>query len=135
MITPEQLGRVISTVGDEITVQEIKNIIKSVDYVGNGMINYSEFISATISAKTMIKEQKIYALFKHFDSDDSGVITINNIKEAMNKTGKDLSGKELKLIMSAHDLDKNGTIDYNEFKRMLGLNEAMACGQSSTKEL
>ena len=43
---------------------EIKNIIDEIDYYGNKKINYSEFIAATVSVKTILTDEKLLALFK-----------------------------------------------------------------------
>lgn len=67
----------------------------NVDYAGNGKINYTEFLVATIEVRDVLSEDKLYALFKYFDTDSSGFITPQNLKEAFAKTGKDLSSKEI----------------------------------------
>ena len=56
-------------------MNEIKQIIANVDYAGNGKINYSEFLAATIELKSVLTYDKLWALFKYFDTDDSGIIT------------------------------------------------------------
>jgi len=42
---------------------EIKDLISEVDYQGNGKINYSEFLSATIDLHKFLDEQKLLAVF------------------------------------------------------------------------
>ena len=54
---------------------EIESIIKEVDYRGNGKINYSEFLSATLDASKFLTTQKLKAIFSMFDTDQSGKIT------------------------------------------------------------
>jgi calcium-dependent protein kinase len=54
--------------------------MEHVDYEGNGSINYTEFLSATVSVKSVLTYEKLWALFKHFDTDDSGTITPDNLK-------------------------------------------------------
>lgn len=58
-------------------------MIKEVDYHGNGKINYSEFLSATIDIRSFLTEQKVQAIFQQFDTDNSGKITPENIYLAM----------------------------------------------------
>jgi len=58
----------------------------------NGKINYSEFLSATICATDInLTKEKMQAVFKQFDVDHSGVITVNNMKDAFCKLGRELS--------------------------------------------
>jgi hypothetical protein len=44
--------------------EEIEAIINEVDYGGDKIINYSEFLSATISVKEILTEEKLLAIFK-----------------------------------------------------------------------
>ena len=43
--------------------EEIDRIIKELDYDGNEMINYSEFIAATLSVKKILTHERLDALF------------------------------------------------------------------------
>lgn len=88
MIHPEELQQALQKSGQSFSAQELKQIIESVDYEGNGKINYTEFLSATISIKSVLTYEKLWALFKHFDTDDSGTITPANLKDAFANAGK-----------------------------------------------
>ena len=70
------------------SASKVRQIIKQVDYRGNGKINYSEFVAATISVKKVLTNEKLYVLFKHFDVDDSGFITSENLEQAFAKNGR-----------------------------------------------
>ena len=48
----------------------IKQIIAQVDNNGNGKINYTDFLAATIDVHKVLTPQKLKGLFKHFDADD-----------------------------------------------------------------
>jgi len=101
-----------------MTANELKTLMERVDYMGNGKINYSEFLAATISIKSVLTYDKMWALFKHFDTDDSGFITPENIREAFGKVGKNLSDKDINDILENHDIENNGMISFEEFKQM-----------------
>jgi Ca2+-binding EF-hand superfamily protein len=58
-----------------------------VDYHGDKLINYSEFLSATISVKSILTYEKLHAIFKQFDTDAKGKITADNIVNAMQILG------------------------------------------------
>jgi EF-hand domain pair len=59
------------------------------------------------------------ALFNYFDTDGSGFLTPDNLREAFAKTGKTLTDAQLYLILEKHE--KNGAISLDEFKRMFQL--------------
>ncbi|KAF6147886.1 hypothetical protein GIB67_014466 [Kingdonia uniflora] len=54
-------------------------------------------------------------LFKMIDTDNSGTITFDELKEGLNKVGSDLQEPEIKALMEAADIDNSGSIDYGEF--------------------
>ncbi|EPS71343.1 calcium dependent protein kinase 12 [Genlisea aurea] len=54
-------------------------------------------------------------LFKMIDTDNSGTITFDELKEGLRKVGSDLMESEIKDLMNAADIDNSGTIDYGEF--------------------
>lgn len=95
MISLDELSEALQQSGHKLTRQEIKQIIDNVDYAGNGKINYSEFLVATIELKQVLSYDKLWAIFKYFDTDNSGIITAKNLKDAFAKTGKNLSEAEV----------------------------------------
>ena len=70
-------------------------MISQMDYQGNQRINYSEFLAATIDVQNFLTDSKLKAIFQQFDTDNSGVITAENIMLAMQKLGKDLKLQEV----------------------------------------
>ncbi|KAG9133586.1 hypothetical protein Leryth_016532 [Lithospermum erythrorhizon] len=54
-------------------------------------------------------------LFKMIDTDDSGTITFEELKDGLRRVGSDLMESEIKDLMEAADIDNSGTIDYGEF--------------------
>ncbi|KAG6629823.1 hypothetical protein CIPAW_14G111800 [Carya illinoinensis] len=65
-----------------------------------------------------LSEEEIRGLkemFKGMDTDNSGTITLEELKQGLSKQGTKLSEYEVKQLMEAADADGNGTIDYDEF--------------------
>ncbi|KAF7811719.1 calcium-dependent protein kinase 11 [Senna tora] len=54
-------------------------------------------------------------LFKMIDTDNSGTITFEELKEGLRRVGSDLMESEIKSLMDAADIDNSGTLDYGEF--------------------
>ncbi|KAK4789007.1 hypothetical protein SAY86_020326 [Trapa natans] len=54
-------------------------------------------------------------MFRGMDTDNSGTITLEELKQGLSKQGTKLSEYEVKQLMEAADADGNGTIDYDEF--------------------
>ncbi|CAH9058353.1 unnamed protein product [Cuscuta epithymum] len=54
-------------------------------------------------------------LFKMIDTDNSGNITFEELKEGLRRVGSELVESEIKDLMDAADIDNSGAIDYGEF--------------------
>ncbi|KAJ8760437.1 hypothetical protein K2173_015104 [Erythroxylum novogranatense] len=54
-------------------------------------------------------------LFKMIDTDDSGSITFEELKDGLKRVNSQLMESEIKSLMDAADIDNSGTIDYGEF--------------------
>ncbi|KQJ89539.1 calcium-dependent protein kinase 25 [Brachypodium distachyon] len=65
-----------------------------------------------------LSEEEIKGLkemFKNIDKDNSGTITLEELKNGLAKQGTKLSDNEIEQLMEAADADGNGLIDYEEF--------------------
>ncbi|PUZ48421.1 hypothetical protein GQ55_7G244100 [Panicum hallii var. hallii] len=54
-------------------------------------------------------------MFNNMDTDKSGTITVEELKEGLTKLGSKISEAEVQKLMEAVDVDKSGSIDYTEF--------------------
>lgn len=73
-----------------------------------------------------LSEEEIAGLkemFRMIDTDNSGQITFEELKEGLKKFGTSLEESEIQHLMQAADVDNSGAIDYGEFiAAMLHLN-------------
>ena len=83
MITAGELKNAIQQKNMNISTVELQNIIDEVDYAANNKINYTEFLAATMDLHQFLDEHKLLAVFRQFDTDNSGQITEENIYYAM----------------------------------------------------
>ena len=63
----------------DVEPEELDMIINEVDYEGNGTINYTEFLAATLPVEKFVTEQQLKALFAQFDGDGDQMITSENL--------------------------------------------------------
>ncbi|KAI4364154.1 hypothetical protein MLD38_020284 [Melastoma candidum] len=75
----------------------------------------------------ILSEEEIAGLkgmFEMIDTDNSGSITLEELKKGLEKVGANLKDTEISGLMQAADMDNSGTIDYGEFiAAMLHLNK------------
>ncbi|KAL5202759.1 hypothetical protein ABZP36_013711 [Zizania latifolia] len=65
-----------------------------------------------------LSEEEIVGLremFKSLDTDNSGTITLEELRAGLPKLGTKISESEIRQLMEAADVDGDGTIDYVEF--------------------
>ncbi len=48
-----------------------------------GSIDYEEFLAATVNLNHLEKEDTMYNAFRHFDTDNSGYITQQEMEDAL----------------------------------------------------
>ena len=83
LIKAEELQAILTQKHMQASSEEIAEIIHQIDYHDNKMINYSEFLAATIDTKNFLTDSRLKVVFNQFDTDGSGFITKQNIYLAM----------------------------------------------------
>ena len=119
-INPSELGRAIEKMGQKLTEEDLKEMIKEVDSDYNGSIEFSEFVQLMESKmKDNDSEEEIFEAFKIFDKKGNGHVSKNDIKNVMNSLHEPLAQEEIDEIMKTWDLDKDGYLNFEEFKNMM----------------
>jgi len=75
---------------------------------------YDEFLSSMISSKKVVTEDRLKMAFKMFDKDNSGKLSVKEIKTIFGGTEK-----QWKKVIDEIDLNNDGEVDYDEFKIMM----------------
>ena len=90
------------------------NIFNNLDLDGSGKISYDEFLSAMISSKKVVTEERLEKAFKLFDKDNSGKLSVKEIKAVFGGTEE-----QWKNVINEIDLNNDGEVDFAEFKIMM----------------
>ena len=90
------------------------------------LISHSPPSSPTIQKKgnyvrSMSRHEidELKACFEKFDKNGDGQISEEELKELMNEIGEKLNEKEIKDMMKDADTNKDGFIDFEEFKQLI----------------
>lgn len=119
-ITAEELGKVIRSLGQTPSIDDLKEMIKEVDKDGNGTIEFDEFLTLMeCKMKDDDSEEELMEAFKVFDKGNLGLISKNDIKQVMKMMGEILTQEELDDLMDQWDQDKDGLLNFDEFKKMM----------------
>eukprot|EP00922_Rhytidocystis_sp_ex-Travisia-forbesii_P050823 GHVS01075491.1.p1 GENE.GHVS01075491.1~~GHVS01075491.1.p1 ORF type:complete len:552 (-),score=73.52 GHVS01075491.1:1922-3577(-) len=103
---------------DRETVEgEVDQILASVDFDENGVINYSEFVSVCINRTLLLSRERLWQAFQKFDLDGSGKISNEELGELFGMAAiDDASWQE---ILRETDKNKDGEVDFDEFVSMM----------------
>lgn len=119
-IATKEIGDLYRALGLTPTDAEINDILAEVDIDLSGTIEFNEFV--TIFEKYQIKplsEDQLIRAFKLFDKDSNGLLSTQELMDIMKIAGEKMTREDAEMIMKEFDLDRNGTINYNEFARMI----------------
>ena len=123
-ITNDELGTVLRKMGQEPTEEEIVQMINEIDEDGDGTIDFDEFCELMENRMSdENSEADIIEVFKVFDEDGSGNIGAAELAHVLSNLDEPLTPAEVKWIVDEADVDGDGTISFDEFKKMM-----MSCG-------
>lgn len=100
-----------------INIAEIEAMFDGVNLDHTGGIKYSEFLASAIQEQQYLAEDAINEAFHKIDLDNSGTITMDELRELLGDTG--VGDDELARIMEEVDYHADGTIDFEEFRKMM----------------
>ena len=119
MISFNELEIAMKYLGYKEPEEEILRIMNTMHLQPDDEINYTEFIAATLDKKFYLSKEKLWSAFRYFDIDNTGFITLSNLKEAMARAGRKINESELEEWIREIDSSKDGKISYDEFFEMM----------------
>ncbi|XP_076449473.1 neo-calmodulin-like isoform X1 [Babylonia areolata] len=113
MITSDELGQVMISLGQRPTLDELKTFIRAVDTDRSGTIDFDEFVDIFARKMTIDPEAELKEVFYVFDSDHDGFISPSELFNVLSKLGEKISLKEAEEMVKEADLNKDGKVDYS----------------------
>lgn len=112
-ITLGEFKKVIEELKPDMSDEETKKAFAGIDAANNGEIQYSEFLAAMVHSRVNLYDDFLQTAFKRFDTDSSGFISKENLKEIL---GNEVKDGDIDKIMSEVDENHDGKISFDEFK-------------------
>ena len=122
--------KLVELYGENDGKEMASNIFNSLDLDGSGKISYDEFLSAMISSKKVVTEERLEKAFKMFDKDNSGKLSVKEIRNVFGG-----SEEQWKRVIDEIDLNNDGEVDFAEFKiMMVNMNKNQIIERKKTTE-
>ena len=120
-ITAKELANVMETLtGEKPSLNEINSMIKEVDLNSDGKIELEEFITLMMkNSPDTQQEEEVINAFRVFDKEGNGLIQTDELKHIMMTIGDKMTEDEADEMIHEADIDGDGTINYEEFVRMM----------------
>eukprot|EP00403_Amphidinium_massartii_P015815 CAMPEP_0178424636 /NCGR_PEP_ID=MMETSP0689_2-20121128/28311_1 /TAXON_ID=160604 /ORGANISM="Amphidinium massartii, Strain CS-259" /LENGTH=564 /DNA_ID=CAMNT_0020046277 /DNA_START=47 /DNA_END=1737 /DNA_ORIENTATION=- len=96
----------------DISDEETRRIFEAMDSNHDSTIHYSDFLAAMLSTRIKLHGDLLLRTFKRFDTDSSGYITVENLREVL---GESFEGQDVSKLIAEADMLKDGRISYKEF--------------------
>lgn len=123
-INVEELGGLLHTLGHELSKDQLQAMMRKIDSDASGYVSFVEFSNYMQSlmaaeAQGPISEHDVEHLFKLFDKEGGGTISVDEFETTFKQLGQVLTPQELHEFVQELDEDGSGTIELEEFAHFL----------------
>eukprot|EP00747_Dinoflagellata_sp_TGD_P148505 gnl/TRDRNA2_/TRDRNA2_176928_c3_seq5.p1 gnl/TRDRNA2_/TRDRNA2_176928_c3~~gnl/TRDRNA2_/TRDRNA2_176928_c3_seq5.p1 ORF type:complete len:523 (+),score=148.64 gnl/TRDRNA2_/TRDRNA2_176928_c3_seq5:44-1570(+) len=120
LLTVNEMKEGLAKAGLKEIPPDLQQIMEEVDSDGSGIIDYTEFLAATLDKKTYQTEDVCWQAFRVFDRNGDGKISREEIAHVLSDGDvQNAANKEMAEIMKEIDANGDGEIDFQEFMQMM----------------
>lgn len=120
LLTVNEMKEGLQKCGLKEIPPDLQQIMEDVDSDGSGVIDYTEFLAATLDKRVYMAEDVCWQAFRIFDRDGSGKISKEELKAVINDDDvKSAAAKDMAEIMKEIDKNGDGEVDFQEFMQMM----------------
>eukprot|EP00043_Microstomoeca_roanoka_P027311 m.14123 g.14123 ORF g.14123 m.14123 type:complete len:169 (+) comp7514_c0_seq1:202-708(+) len=111
-----ELKVAMRALGFDVKKTEVQKIMREYDRDGTGLISERDF-NAVVGDRILDRNpiEEVMKAFKLFDEDQTGKISVGNLRRVARELGEDIPDEELKAMVEEFDQDGDGEINEEEF--------------------
>ncbi|CDW81372.1 protein kinase domain containing protein [Stylonychia lemnae] len=94
---------------------DYKDMMASMDQDGNGVVDYTEFITAAIDKVAILNKKNLISAFQSIDLDNNGSITIDELKQCFDNAEDKKDESLWQELMNEVDKNNDNLISFDEF--------------------
>jgi len=121
LLTSAEMKEGLTKAGLKDIPQDLQQILQDVDSDGSGVIDYTEFLAATLDKRLYIQEDVCWSAFRVFDQNGDGKISQEELKKVLDNDAVNevASNKAIAELLQQNDGNGDGQIDFEEFMHMM----------------
>ena len=110
-LSPSELQRCVGTIGEELFLEEVRQMVESMDTDDNGFLGFEK--------ETGDKMEELREAFRIYEMDGSGSITPKSLKKMLSRLGESRSVEDCCVMIGQFDVNGDGVLSFDEFKLMM----------------
>ena len=116
-LSKSEFEQAFKEAGIDMSKEQLEKMMKSIDFDGNGFIEYEEFIRIALPKEKLFTEKNLKIAFDMFDLDKNGMISLDEFKTILgiNKINAKKVNKEL---LKEIPIKENEEMTFEQFKQI-----------------
>ena len=119
-LSAREFKAAVRALGIDIKKKDVDRLVAEVEKDIKDTVNFEEFVSLI---RPMLpnkrSREEIMNLFKLYDVDNMGKISLSNLKRIAMQIGENITDEELNRMIQEADKDKDGAIGPEDFYRVI----------------
>ncbi|KAH7649065.1 centrin like protein [Cryptosporidium bovis] len=111
-----ELKVAMRALGFDVKKAQVLELMREYDKSGSGHVEYKDFVEI-MTQKILERDprEEILKAFKLFDDDNTGKISLKNLRRVARELGENITDDELQAMIEEFDKDMDGEINEEEF--------------------
>lgn len=116
-ISSTELRSCTSAVGYDLSLEEVRAIIESMDADGDGQLSSEEFIK--LMERGDEDDRDMMEAFKMYEMEEEGCITAKSLTRMLSRLGYSRNIEVCQEVINKFDINHDGVLSFEEFKAMM----------------
>ena len=120
LISIQELEQMMKRLGQDYNQVEIEEMIDEVCLTDKKSVDFKEFLGLmTRKVKDIEVEDELLEAFKVFDKDGNGFITLDELKDIIQRIEDGVQDTDIQDMLTEADEDKDGKLSFEEFVKIM----------------